>query len=514
MWDSKLKSELKEKREKMLKGGGERRIRAQHEKGKHTARERIEMLLDEGSFVEFAGFQISDVPVAGSHSDEYPGDGVVTGYGLINGRQVFISAQDFTVMGGTISKGNAQKICRIIRLAMEHKAPYISLNDSGGARIDEGIYALDASSAILHANVMASGVIPQIAVVLGSCAGVASYQPALMDFIIIQRSNGQMYLTGPDVVKAAIGQDVTAEELGGSKTHMEKSGVAHFCYDDDRECLGKVRELLDYLPQSCEEKPYLREYADMDFSDQLENLVPDNSRKPYDVRPVIFSVADGGLFLEVQRDYAKNIVVGFVRIGGETVGVVANQPREMAGSLDSKASEKAARFVRFCDAFRIPLLTMVDVPGYMPGLEMETEGVIRRGAKLLYAFSEATVPRITLILRKAYGGAYIAMNSKNLGADYVFAWPTAQIAVMSADAAVNIIKRKELKEAEDPDALREEFKNEYEKNYYNPYYAASIGMIDEVILPEETRKRILQSIDAFRNKEVSVPRKRHGNIPL
>lgn len=514
MWDKSFRDELKKRREKAYNPGGKERVEKQHAKGKLTARERIELLVDRDTFVEIAGFQISDVPVEGVHNKDFPGDGVVTGYGLINGRQVFISSQDFTVMGGTISKGNSHKICQLIKLAIDHKAPYISLNDSGGARIDEGIYALDACSAILHANVMASGVIPQIAVILGPCAGVSSYSPALMDFVIMQEDNGQMYLTGPEVVKSAIGQTTTAGELGGAKVHMAESGLAHFCYKDDANCIAKVRELLDYLPQSYDEQPYWKEYPDIDYSDQLENLVPDNTRKPYDMRPVILSIADGGLFLEVQREYAKNIVIGFMRIGGESVGIVANQPKELAGSLDAKASEKAARFIRFCDAFSIPLIAMVDVPGYMPGIEQEHGGVIRRGAKLLYAFSEATVPKITLILRKAHGGAYLAMNSKSLGADYVFAWPTAQIAIMSAEAAVGVIKRRELKTAEDPEELMEEYKKEYEEEYYNPYYSASIGMIDEVILPEETRKRILQAIHAFRNKVTENPKRRHGNIPL
>ncbi len=514
MWDKAFNEELNERRMKAVNAGGAEKAEKQHAKGKLTARERIDYLVDEGSFVEIAGFQISDIPLEGAKGKNYPGDGVVTGYGLINGRQVFISAQDFTVMGGTISKGNSRKICSLVQMAINHKAPYISINDSGGARLDEGIYALDACSAILHANVMASGVIPQIAVILGPCAGVASYSPALMDFIIIQRDNGQMYLTGPEGVKAAIGQTATVDELGGSRVHMEQSGLAHFCYEDDRNCLAKVRELLDYLPQNYEVKPAWKAYPDYDGSEYLENIVPDNARKPYDVRPVILAIADGGLFMEVQRDYAKNIVIGFMRIGGESVGVIANQPREMAGSLDAKSSEKAARFIRFCDAFGIPLLAMVDVPGYLPGTEQEHDGVIRRGAKLLYAFSEATVPKITLIMRKAHGGAYLAMNSKSLGADYVFAWPIAQIAIMSADGAVGIIKKKELKAAEDPEALREQFKKEYEEEYYNPYNAASIGMIDEVILARETRQRILQAIAAFRNKKTSNPKRRHGNIPL
>ena len=514
MWDKSFYEELDKRREQMYYSGGKDRIKKQHEKGKMTARERIDFLMDKDSFVEIAGFQISDVPMEGVHGKEHPGDGVVTGYGKINGRMVFISSQDFTVMGGTISKGNSRKICNLIKLAIDHKAPYISLNDSGGARIDEGIYSMDACSAILHANVMASGVIPQIAVVMGPCAGVASYSPALMDFVIMQKDNGQMYLTGPSIVKAAMGQDVTAEELGGSQVHAEKSGLAHFVYDDDKNCLAKVRELLDYLPQNCESKPAWKEYRNIDWSNQIERLIPDNARKPYDVRPVILSIADNGSFLEVQRDYAKNIIVGFARIGGESVGVISNQPKEMAGSLDSKASEKAARFIRFCDCFRIPILTMVDVPGYFPGKENEHEGIIRRGAKLLYAFSEATVPKITLIMRKAHGGAYLAMNSKSLGADYVFAYPIAQIAIMSAEGAVEILKRKEIQSADDPDKVREEFKKKYEEEYYNPYYSASIGMIDEVIKPSETRKRILQCIAAFKDKETFNPNRRHGNIPL
>ncbi len=514
MWDESYFKELAEKRAQIRAGGGDKKINKQHEKGKLTARERIELLVDKDSFVEFSGMQISDVMIDDAHGKDFPGDGVVTGSAMINGRLVFVSSQDFTVMGGTISKGNAKKICRVIQFAMENKAPYISINDSGGARINEGIYALDACSEILCANATASGVIPQIAVILGSCAGVSCYSPALMDFVIIQKQNGQMYLTGPDVVKSVLGQEVTKEELGGSRLHMEDSGVAHFCYEDDENCLAKVRELLDYLPQSYMEKPAWKDYRDIDWSDQIERLVTDNSRKPYDVRPVIFSIGDGGQFLEVQRDYAKNIIVGFVRIGGESVGVVANQPMVMAGSLDAKASEKAARFIRFCDAFNIPLLAMVDVPGYMPGLEQESSGVIRRGAKLLYAFSEATVPKITLIMRKAYGGAYLAMNSKSLGADYVFAWPIAQIAVMSAESAIQIIKRKDLKEASDPEALKEKYEKEYREEFYNPYFAASIGMIDEVILPNETRERILQAIATFKNKYKEGPKKRHNNMPL
>ena len=514
MWNPDYCRELKERREKLNSAGGESRIRQQHEKGKMTARERIEYMLDEGSFVEIAGFQISDVPIEGTHGSEYPGDGVVVGYGFINGRQVFVSAQDFTVMGGTISKGNSRKICQLIKLAIEHRAPYISLNDSGGARLDEGIYSMDACSAILHMNVMASGVIPQIAVILGPCAGVASYSPALMDFVIMQRDNGQMYLTGPSVVKAVTGEDISAKELGGAAVHMGKSGVAHFCYDDDQNCLSKVRELLDYLPQSSFEKPLQKDYIHEDFSYQLESLVPDNTRKPYDVRPVILTIADEGYFMEVQRDYAKNIIVGFARVGGESIGVIANQPMEMAGCLNSAASEKAARFIRFCDAFRFPILTIVDVPGYIPGSDQETEGIIRRGAKLLYAFSEATVPKITLILRKAFGGAYLAMNSKSLGADYVFAWPIAEIAIMGAEGAVSILKKQELSESDEPEKLIEKYKKEYEETYYNPYYAASIGMIDEVILPDETRQRILQAIKTFKNKEKVYPAKRHGNMPL
>jgi propionyl-CoA carboxylase beta chain len=335
-----------------------------------------------------------------------------------------------------------------------------------------------------------------------------------MDFVIMQKKNGQMYLTGPSVIEAATGAKISAEELGGAEVHMEKSGLAHFVYEDDRSCLDKVRELLDYIPQNCDEQPFWKEYPPIDESDRLQDIVPDNGRKPYDIRSVIFMIADEARFLEVQRDYAKNIVIGFMRVGGESVGVVANQPKEMAGVLDSRSSEKASRFVRFCDAFRIPLLSIVDVPGYMPGADQEGEGCIRRGAKLLYAFAEASVPRITLIVRKAYGGAYVAMNSKNLGADYVFAWPIAQIAVMGSEGAVSILKHNEIKKAADPEAVREQFKKEYEETYYNPYFAASIGMIDEVILPEETRQRIMQAIATFRNKEIPGPTRRHGSMPL
>ncbi len=514
MWDSRYCDELKERRKIMEAGGGPERVQKQHNKGKMTARERIEYLVDEGSFVEIAGFQISDGAMEDSHGKDYPGDGVVTGYGFIDGRQIFISSQDFTVMGGSISKGNSRKICQLIKLAIDHKAPYISINDSVGARLDEGIFSMDACSAILHANVVASGIIPQIAVIMGPCAGVSSYSPALMDFVIMQKNNGQMYLTGPRVVKAVTGEEISAGELGGAEVHMEKSGLAHFCYEDDKNCLAKVRELLDYLPQNYEDQPFWKEYTNIDYSNKLQDFVPDNPRKPYDIRSVIFLTVDGGRFMEVQRDYAKNIVIGFARIGGESIGIVANQPKEMAGVLDGDSSDKAARFIRFCDSFRIPILALVDVPGYMPGAVNESGGIIRRGAKLLYAFSEASVPKITLILRKAYGGAYLAMNSKSLGADYVFAWPIAQIAIMGAEGAVSILKKDEIKNSEDPEAMIDKFKQEYEDTYYNPYYSASIGMIDEVILPEETRQRILQAIAAFKNKSIDIPKKRHGNMPL
>lgn len=516
MWDRKYRDELQRRRQAAAAGGGDRRIESQHKKGKLTARERLDYLFDEGSFVEINTLIEAQDSRFGMDRKKVPGDGVVIGYGTINGRVVYASAQDFTVIGGTLGEYHSKKICHIMDMALQMKVPYISINDSGGARIEEGISSLDGYSGIFYRNTKASGVIPQISVILGPCAGGACYSPAITDFIFMSRKSANMFITGPAVVKAVIGEEISAEELGGASIHASRSGVVHFVYDDDKACLDGVKELLAYLPENCDEKPPVMAGRAKDESHRLEEIVPDNQRRPYDMKNVIHTFVDEDSFFEVQAEFAKNITVGFARIDGETVGIVGNNPQGgMAGSLDIDSSEKAARFVRFCDCFNIPLLTLVDVPGFFPGSRQEHSGIIRRGAKLLYAYAEATVPKVTLILRKAYGGAYIAMNSKGMGADIVFAWPIAETAVLGAEGAVSIMYGKQIEASEDPEAERARLIEEYDEQFMTPYIAAEKGYIDEVILPEETRTRIKSAFEALKLKDRKAAGFRaHGNIPL
>ncbi len=514
MWDGKYRAELERRRETAYAGGGQARIDSQHGKGKRTARERLDYLFDEGSFVEINTLMMPDR--AGSDRKPVPGDGVITGYGTINGRVVYASAQDFTVQGGTLGEVHSRKICHIMDLALKMSAPYVSINDSGGARIQEGISSLNGYSGIFYRNTRASGIIPQISVILGPCAGGACYSPAITDFVFMSEQSADMFITGPEVVKTVLGESVPANELGGAAVHARKSGVAHFTYPDDLQCLDGVKRLLSYLPDNRSQRPPRVEGTAKDDSASLEEIVPDNQRRIYNIKDVIHTFIDEDSFFEVQAQFAKNIVVGFARLEGETLGIVANNPQGgMAGSLDIDSSEKAARFVRFCDCFNIPILTLVDVPGFMPGTKQEHGGIIRRGAKLLYAYAEATVPKVTLILRKAYGGAYIAMNSKGMGADMVFAWPIAQTAVMGADGAVNIMYGKQIKASADPDAERSRLVKAYEDEYMTPYIAAERGFIDEVILPEETGAKIKAAFAALRNKNrTAAGYREHGNIPL
>lgn len=539
-WDEAIK-ELETHREKAKLGGGALKIEKQHAVGKLTARERIDMLLDKDTFVEVDGFIESRIDDFDLDKRRVPGDGVVTGYGEIDGRLVFVASEDFTVIGGTLGEYHSFKICRIQDMAMEMKAPLICINDSGGARIEEGISSLSGYSGMFLRHTKASGVIPQIAVILGPCSGGACYAPAICDFIFMVRDISKMFITGPNVVKTVINEEVTVEELGGADVHAKKSGVSHFTYDSEGECLMGVRKLLSYLPANNKEQPPVIKYSgekqsflcgvnkmigkvgninkilaqgDKDKCGRIREIVPDNSRHAYDVKEVIDCVVDEGSFFEAQKEFAPNTVVGWGRMEGRVAGFVANQPAAMGGSLDYHASDKIARFIRFCDCFNIPLVTLVDVPAFLPGTAQEHNGIIRHGAKVLYAYSEATVPKISVIMRKAYGGAYIAMNSKEMGADMVFAWPIAEIAVMGADGAVNIAFKRKIKAAQDPQAMREQCKKEYEDRFLNPYAAASRGYVNEVIKPEETREKLLKALKALQNKSVENPYKKHGNIPL
>ncbi len=507
---------LRELKAQALQGGGPERIERQHKAGKLTARERMELLLDPGSFREIDMFVTHRETRFGMDRRKYLGDGVVTGWGTIDGRLVFVYSQDFTVMGGSLGEAHAQKIVKILDLAMKNGAPVIGINDSGGARIQEGVVSLAGYGDIFYRNTLASGVIPQIAAIMGPCAGGAVYSPALMDFIFMVRGTSYMFVTGPDVVKAVTHEDVTFEDLGGADVHATKSGVAHVVADSEADALYLIRKLLGYLPQNNMEDPPFVDTGDDPLREdpELDRIVPTDPSKPYDVRDVIRRVVDNGEFFEIHETYAANIVVGFARLGGYSVGIVANQPAVLAGVLDINASEKAARFVRFCDAFNIPIITFVDVPGFMPGTVQEHGGIIRAGAKLLYAYSEATVPKLTVILRKAYGGAYDVMSSKHLGADVNFAWPTAEIAVMGPEGAVKIIFRRELAQAEDPAARQEELVAQYRREFAHPYIAASRGFIDEVIEPRETRPRLINALHMLANKREPRPPKKHGNIPL
>lgn len=511
-----LIDDLEKRREKIQLGGGLKRIEKQHKKGKMTARERIKYLLDENSFVEIDTFVKHRSTDFDMDKTEVPGEGVVTGYGTICGRLVYVFAQDFTAMGGSLGEYHAQKICKVMDMALKMGAPLIGLNDSGGARIQEGVDALSGYGNIFYRNSIASGVIPQISAIMGPCAGGAVYSPALTDFVFMVNGTSQMFITGPQVVKAVTGEDVTQEELGGAVTHSTKSGIAHFMASDDKECLNQIKRLLSFLPSNnLEETEVIDTGDDINrLTSELEEMIPDNPNKAYDMKEVIASVVDNADFMEVMAGYARNIITCYARIGGRSVGIVANQPNYLAGSLDIDASDKAARFVRTCDAFNIPLVNFVDVPGYLPGTNQEYGGIERHGAKLLYAYSEATVPKITIITRKAYGGAYIAMCSRHLGADAVFAWPTAEIAVMGPDGAANIVFKKEIEESENPAEARQQKIEEYRQNFANPYKAAARGYIDEVIEPRFTRQYIVQSLEMLKSKRENLPAKKHGNMPV
>lgn len=511
MWDKNQYQKLYDLKELATAGGGPEKTQRQRSAGKLTARERLEILFDPGSFVEVGGLIESRIFEHSMDGKRIPGDGVVTGYGKVNGRLAFASSEDFTVIGGTLGEAHARKICAIQDMALEMRAPIIMINDSGGARIEEGVCSLSGYSGMFLRNTKASGVIPQIAVIMGPCAGGACYSPAICDFVFMVQKTSYMFITGPQVVRSVTGETISLEELGGAQVHAEKSGAAHFTYPDDRSCLEAVRELLRYLPQNAEEKPPERAGVPVDRSVEIEDIVPQNSKRPYDVRNVISTMADENSFLEVQPQWAQNAVIGLGRLDGKTVGFVANQPAFMGGSLDYHCSDKMARFIRTCDCFNIPLVVLVDVPAFLPGSQQEHNGIIRHGAKLLYAFSEAAVPKISLIMRKAYGGAYIAMNSKSMGADIVFAWPIAEIAVMGAEGAVEILHRKRLQA--DP-ASRERLVKQYAEQYMNPYLAAARGYVDEVIEAKDTRSRIASALEALAGKQKEQIPKKHGNIPL
>jgi len=505
-------NELEQQREDARLGGGQNRIDSQHAKGKLTARERIELLLDEDSFEEYDMFVTHRCVDFGMEKSKPRGDGVVTGWGTVNGRMVYVFSQDFTVLGGSVSETHAAKICKIMDMAMQNGAPVIGINDSGGARIQEGVSSLAAYGEVFQRNIEASGVVPQISLIMGPCAGGAVYSPAMTDFIFMVKDSSYMFVTGPDVVKTVTNEQVTAEELGGAVTHTKKSSVADAAFENDVEALAEVRRLIDFLPLSNREKPPVRPfYDDPDrVEDSLDTLVPDNPNMPYDMKELILKLADEGDFYEIQKDYAGNIITGFIRLEGQTVGVVANQPMVLAGVLDIDSARKAARFVRFCDCFEIPLLTLVDVPGFLPGTTQEYNGVIKHGAKLLFAYGEATVPKVTVITRKAYGGAYVVMSSKHLRGDVNYAWPTSEVAVMGAKGAVEILHRADL---DDPEKIAQHTKD-YEDRFANPFVAAERGFIDEVIQPHSTRRRVTRAFAMLKSKKREMPWKKHDNIPL
>ena len=511
-----LISNLEVLNRKAEKGGGDARIEKQHSVGKLTARERIDLLLEKGSFIELDKLVTHRCTDFGMEKQKFAGDGVVTGYGMIGKRLVYVFAQDFTVFGGALSETHAKKICKVMDMAMQMGAPIIGLNDSGGARIQEGVRSLAGYAEIFLRNSMASGVIPQISAIMGPCAGGAVYSPALTDFILMVKNSGYMFITGPDVVRSVTQEEVSKEELGGAAVHTSISGVAHLAAENDIECINYIRELISFLPGNNMEEPPFVATSDSPtrLTPELSMLIPTNPNQPYNIKEMIEAVADDNSFFELQAEYAANIVIGYIRLNGKTVGVVANQPLVLAGTLDIDASVKAARFVRFCDAFNIPLLTLVDVPGFLPGVDQEYGGIIRNGAKLLYAYCEATVPKVTVILRKAYGGGYIAMNSRHLKADFMFAWPTAEIAVMGPEGAANIIFRKEIKESANPEETRKQKVAEYREKFANPYVAASKGYIDSVIEPSETRLLLKHSIEVSGNKTVMTPAKKHGIPPF
>ena len=518
-----IRKELEKRRAEASLGGGQERIDKQHKDGKLTARERIDLLLDPGTFVELDRFVTHRCHDFGMENKKFWGDGVVTGYGKVNGRLVYVFSQDFTVFGGALGMAFAEKICKVMDHAMKTGAPVIGLNDSGGARIQEGVESLAGYAYIFLRNTLASGVIPQISAIMGPCAGGAVYSPAITDFILMTKGTSYLHITGPDVIKAAIGktetQDgrpITSDLLGGAKVHMEKSGVAHFAGENDQDTIRLIKELLSFFPQNNREKPPEIPCTDDPnrMDEFLKTVVPEDSKKAYDMKKIILGTVDNGYFLEVQKDWAKNIVVGFARYNGMPVGIIANQPNWLAGSLDPDSSVKAGRFVRFCDCFNLPLITFVDVPGFLPGIDMEARGIIRHGAKLLYAFCEATVPKITIITRKGYGGAYDVMSSKHIRGDISYCYPTAEIAVMGAEGAVNIIFRNEIKEAKDLKETRQQLVAEYQEKFASPYKAAELGYVDEIIEPEETRPKIIQALDILKTKVDTNPWRKHGNIPL
>ncbi len=506
---------LREHKTRSRLGGGQERIDAQHKKGRLTARERIDLLLDKGSFRELDAFVQHRTHDFNLDSQRFMSDSVVTGWGTIEGRLVYVFSQDFTVFGGSLGEVHAEKICKIMDMAMKNGAPVIGLNDSGGARIQEGVVALGGYADIFLRNTLASGVIPQISAIMGPCAGGAVYSPALTDFIFMTRNTSYMFVTGPDVVKTVTHEEVSFEDLGGASVHSEKSGVCHVAADSEADTLYLIRKLLMYLPQNnMEDPPFLPGDDPLRMDERLDTIIPDDPNKPYDIKEVIRMIVDGGQFFEIHENYAANIVVGFARLGGHSVGIVANQPAVLAGVLDIDASEKGARFVRFCDSFNIPIITFEDVPGFLPGTNQEHHGIIRSGAKLLYAYCEATVPKLTVITRKAYGGAYCVMSSKHIRSDLNLAWPSAEIAVMGPEGAVNIIFRKELEKAEDPVQKKAELVAEYRRKFASPYVAAERGYIDDVIEPKETRPRLINALEMLSNKRDSNPAKKHGNIPL
>lgn len=513
-WSNNVKEKYSEIKEQALLSGGVERLEREHKKGKLTARERMELLFDNKEFTEINMLMKSRVESEEIKKKHYIGDGVISGYGKVNGKTVYAVAQDCTISGGAGGEAHVQKMCEALELALKTKSPFVCLCDSGGARIEEGIISLSAYSRLFYLNTQASGYIPQIAAIMGNCAGGSSYSPAMCDYIFMVKETSQFFITGPRVVKALTGQDVTMDELGGADVHSQNSGVAHFVCNNDTECIMEIRKLLGYIKEKeiavLEKKK--NNYGAL--GKEIEDIVTENTRRSYDVRQVISLLVDADSFFEVSKDFAKNMVVGFSRFEGKTVGIVANQPCVLGGSIDCDAADKCARFVRFCDSFDIPLLVMVDVPGFYPGVTEEKKGILRHGSKMLYAFSEATVPKVSLIMRKAYGGAYCAMNSKAMGSDMVFAWPICEIAVMGADGAIDVMFNKQIKNAENPEEYRQEQIIKYEEKYLNPYFAASYGMVDEVILPEETRMKLIKAFDSLKNKEISVYKKKHGNIPL
>ena len=503
-------------RQQSRQGGGEKRVQQQHDKGKLTARERVDLLLDQGTFEEIDPFVTHRTTDFGMADRKVPGDAVVTGHGKVDGRRIFVFAQDFTFLGGSVSEVVGQKVCKVMDLAMKTGSPIVGLNDSGGARIQEGVQSLSAYGEIFLRNTLASGVVPQLSVILGPSAGGAVYSPAITDFVFMVQGISQMYITGPDVVKAVTGEDITHDELGGAEAHSTRSGVANFVFDSEDECLAQVRRLLGFLPSNnMEDPPQAATMDDPERTDEsLLYLLPDEPNKAYDIRDVVYGVVDDQDFMEVSEEYAPNIVVGFARLNGRPVGIVGNQPAYLAGVLDINASAKAARFVRFCDCFNIPLITFVDVPGFMPGTDQEYGGIIKHGAKLLYAYSEATVPKLSVMTRKAYGGAYIVMSSKHLRGDVNLAWPSAEVAVMGPDGAVNIVFREDISKADDPGGTRNKLIKEYRDRFANPYVAASLGYLDDVIDPRETRPRLIKALGMLQNKRDTLPPKKHGNIPL